>query len=547
MADEGCGRPERRRGPKPSPPDVSFEGILIGWDDVAGMADGAGTELVGRRLEALVRVGVDLVVVTTSSIEALDQDLSARPEGPGRLWAVAGPRQDRYEMTATGAAPMAPDSLADSAEGNRARDQLLGSLRSRGLGERLVLVLGRVRAGSGWSSATIWLPGDADGLLAVLDDQLDRRLQGRVPGRDDDPSWAIQVGDDAGARAHDALLCLADGRFGTRGEGSSPTPTSGSSPMLLAAGVYHDQSQAHLLEGPLWNQLDLDDPDVTGQLRVLNLRSGVLSSVQPCAVGPVTSVWFNSLTLEGVMAMRAEGPPGAVRPGPAVGPPATRRGSHLRWRRTGSSILVDGDGPVRRWDRRGRVAASGLCRDHGLGRDARTARCLCLRRLRAGPPGVGVRRPGRGREGRVRRVVGPTSPRLGGDLVGCGDLDRGRPGTGVGGAIRGVPPALLRGGEGRVGGRGTRVERSELWRVTCSGTPMSSSCRPWPPPVPPRPGPCSSTDCRRLEPAAGAWPPPGDCAGARFPWESGRDGDDVTPAVVPRPRWRADPDSHRRA
>ena len=141
--------------------------------------------------------------------------------------------------------------------------------------------------------------------------------QGPVPHVEDDPSWSIHVGDGGRARMNDALLCLADGSFGTRGEGS--TGGSRSSPMVLAAGVYRDPDEAQLLEGPLWNRLELVGADHSaGEQRVLNLRSGVLTSVQPCTAGVVTSAWFNSITHAGVMAMRAEGPTGVFQPGPAV-------------------------------------------------------------------------------------------------------------------------------------------------------------------------------------------------------------------------------------
>lgn len=126
----------------------------------------------------------------------------------------------------------------------------------------------------------------------------------------DDPAWMIHLGDGARARRNDALLCLADGRFGTRGEGSAARANA--SPMVLASGVYRDRDQTELLEGPLWNQLEVEGADPARERRVLNLRSGVLTCVQPCAGGEVTSTWLNSISHPGVMAMRAEGSPGAI-------------------------------------------------------------------------------------------------------------------------------------------------------------------------------------------------------------------------------------------
>ena len=82
--------------------------------------------------------------------------------------------------------------------------------------------------------------------------------------------------------------------------------------MVLAAGVYQDRDQAHLLEGPLWNHLEIEGADPSRERRVLNLRSGVLTSEQPGTGGVVTSTWFNPVDHPGVRAMRAEGPPGVI-------------------------------------------------------------------------------------------------------------------------------------------------------------------------------------------------------------------------------------------
>ena len=45
---------------------------------------------------------------------------------------------------------------------------------------------------------------------------IDEHGRWRVSGAEDDSAWLVEVGDDVRARPNDALLCLADGRFGTR-------------------------------------------------------------------------------------------------------------------------------------------------------------------------------------------------------------------------------------------------------------------------------------------------------------------------------------------
>ncbi|HSO03041.1 MAG TPA: beta-phosphoglucomutase family hydrolase, partial [Candidatus Limnocylindrales bacterium] len=116
--------------------------------------------------------------------------------------------------------------------------QLTEQLGRRGIGSGLVLVVGwlsRITLPSGASRAVVvsvlpqrpaspppamrWMGGAADACVALLADQADRRAAGVVPSIDEDPAWTITVsGDDpAQRRARQALLTVADTRFGTRG------------------------------------------------------------------------------------------------------------------------------------------------------------------------------------------------------------------------------------------------------------------------------------------------------------------------------------------
>jgi hypothetical protein len=69
-----------------------------------------------------------------------------------------------------------------------------------------------------------------------------------------DPAWTVTLDADARLeRVAEALCSLADGRFGTRG--SREEDGAGSTPLVLAAGVYHEAGDGPtLLPGPGWRR-----------------------------------------------------------------------------------------------------------------------------------------------------------------------------------------------------------------------------------------------------------------------------------------------------
>jgi trehalose/maltose hydrolase-like predicted phosphorylase len=85
------------------------------------------------------------------------------------------------------------------------------------------------------------------------------------------------TGDDpARRRVDEALLTVADGRFGTRG--TREEDGTGYDPLVMAAGVYAlpDGDTPRPLPGPLWYAVDLDPENTSSERRWLDLRSGVL-------------------------------------------------------------------------------------------------------------------------------------------------------------------------------------------------------------------------------------------------------------------------------
>jgi trehalose/maltose hydrolase-like predicted phosphorylase len=211
-------------------------------------------------------------------------------------------------------------------------------------------------------------------LLALLDEQVRRHARQRVPAVDEDRAWIVcETG--AGPerrRATESLFTLGAGGVATRG--SVEEAAAGAQPMVLAAGVYDGIGPGqHLLPGPVWTGLAVE-PAPAGDRRVLDLRTGVLERTELTASAcPLRTVRLASITMPGVVAMRAEAPAGRLRPGrPLRRPPGAEmtagRQDGVCWARTGASTgggitaaavqRTRRDGPVRTVQRVAAYAAS---------------------------------------------------------------------------------------------------------------------------------------------------------------------------------------------
>lgn len=164
------------------------------------------------------------------------------------------------------------------------------------------------------------LGGGPSRFLQLLRDQRDRDREGRVPSVDEDDAWVLRLPVDAlQQRVHEALLTLSDGVVGTRG---TLEELGEGRPSVLAAGVYDGGNSAEqLLAGPSWTAVGPHRP-VTGgddDLRLLDLRTGLLLRRSAAAAG-MTSARFASITRPGVVAMRCESAE-PIRAGPPLRPP----------------------------------------------------------------------------------------------------------------------------------------------------------------------------------------------------------------------------------
>jgi trehalose/maltose hydrolase-like predicted phosphorylase len=203
------------------------------------------------------------------------------------------------------------------------------------------------------------LGGGPTRFAGLLDEQLDRHRHRRIPAIDPDPSWVIQEsGDDPLVhRVIETLFTVGAGGIATRG--SISEPSANSTPLVLAAGVYQGtNSGQHLLPGPVWTGLDIGSPP-TADVRVLDLRTGVLTLEEHTEAGtPLRTLRFASVTLPGVVALRAEAEVGRLHAGQAL-------------RAADAAIMTEGHSGGRVWARAGHDGNGGIgavARQH-TGRD----------------------------------------------------------------------------------------------------------------------------------------------------------------------------------
>jgi trehalose/maltose hydrolase-like predicted phosphorylase len=161
------------------------------------------------------------------------------------------------------------------------------------------------REPTGVPSEVHGLGGGPELFLRILEDQLQRRVDGAVPSVSDDPRWTLTVigVDSELERVHETLLSLSDGRIGT--SGSPVGSCAPARPRVLAAVYEGEGPETELLSCPVWTRLDGALPASAELLRRLDLHSGLLR--QEVDGGRLEAVLFSSLPRPGVAALRAVG------------------------------------------------------------------------------------------------------------------------------------------------------------------------------------------------------------------------------------------------
>jgi Glycosyl hydrolase family 65 central catalytic domain/Glycosyl hydrolase family 65, N-terminal domain len=199
---------------------------------------------------------------------------------------------------------------------------------------------------SGVHAGVLHLGGAAATRTRLLDEQLRRRRRRRVPSADQDPAWTIrETGTDPlRHRVTETLFTL--GTAGTATRGSVEEAMSGSMPLVVANGIYDGTaSDQHLLPAPGWTGLEIESVPPE-DVRVLDLRTGVLVREESSGAHPVRSLRLVSASLRGAVAVRAEAAVGRLRAGPALQPPRERSmtGGRLDQRRWARVRAVGGAG-----------------------------------------------------------------------------------------------------------------------------------------------------------------------------------------------------------
>jgi len=161
------------------------------------------------------------------------------------------------------------------------------------------------------------LKGGPEQFLALLNEQLTRRLARRVPQVDPDPAWVLPLSaDHAKERVAETLGTLGNGFVATRG--AREEDRRGATPSLFANGSYTDDS--HLVPGPIWTDLELVQAQRgISERRYLDLRTGTLVRLGPEG-SALRTMRFVSGAAPHALALRAEARVGDLEAGATLRP-----------------------------------------------------------------------------------------------------------------------------------------------------------------------------------------------------------------------------------
>jgi trehalose/maltose hydrolase-like predicted phosphorylase len=344
----------------------TFAAVAFTWEAVAAHRRQM-VAVVGRRAAALRASGVDVTVIGRDGVPA---------EAPAecRLARGNGPEVMRGILAALARQGVGPGLLLLVGSEFSGPDDEPGPDALLLVPEAARVIAVSVGAEPDVPPGVLYAGGGSRALLALLDEQVRRCARQRVPSVDEDPAWILSEADPGPSRRRvtESLFTVGAGGVATRGSAEEMAP--GARPMVLAAGVYDGAGPGqHLLPGPLWTVLAME-PAPARDRRVLDLRTGVLERTELAAGHPLRTVRLASITIPGVVAMRAEALASRLlRPGrPLRRPPGAAMTSSCQngtqWARTDASTgagiaaaavqLTRRDGPVRTVQRVAAYASS---------------------------------------------------------------------------------------------------------------------------------------------------------------------------------------------
>jgi trehalose/maltose hydrolase-like predicted phosphorylase len=314
----------------------TFAAVVFAWEVAAPYGRGL-VAAVGRRVAVLRTCGVDVKVASRDSSVPAELPAACRVARGD-----AGPEVMRGVLAVLARRGVGPGLLLvvgsefGAPGGNRGPDAVLLVPEAA----RAVVVSVGPEPG-GVPAGVVHVGGGSRGLLALLDEQVRRHARQRVPTVDEDPEWIVCETGTGPLRRRVIESLFTLGAAGVATRGSVEETAAGAQPMVLAAGVYDGTGPGqHLLPGPVWTGLAVE-PAPTGDRRVLDLRTGVLERTEltdGCC--PLRTLRLASITIPGVVAMRAEAPSARLRqPGrplrrPAGAAMAAGREDGMYWART---------------------------------------------------------------------------------------------------------------------------------------------------------------------------------------------------------------------
>ncbi len=195
---------------------------------------------------------------------------------------------------------------------------------------------------NGVPEGVMHLGGGPSRFAELLDVQLTRRADHRVPRIDRNPGWVLPLPLRINhVRVAESLGWLGNGWAGTRGSLEEDGPDS--TPLFLVAGLYGDDGS--MLPGPVWTGFDQPLGSHRRTELWLDLRTGTLVRGSPTG-SSLRSMRFVSAASPHAMALRAEAPAGRIEPGNPLRPPTDDRG-FTREERPGVDLVFTGSGDQR--------------------------------------------------------------------------------------------------------------------------------------------------------------------------------------------------------
>jgi hypothetical protein len=168
----------------PTVVDRRFEAIVFDWHEVP--AHDADASEVRSLVESLCSAGMDMVVVAgEADVRDVDDQLQARPSGPGRLYVCLNGASDAFVVDASGPRLVTGDAEhaeIDVTDRSGSVRWALSMLKRSGIAASQILVVGEGLGSYG---------RDLSRFAELLRDQLDRRVRGEPPVIDDDPAWTL--------------------------------------------------------------------------------------------------------------------------------------------------------------------------------------------------------------------------------------------------------------------------------------------------------------------------------------------------------------------